>query len=141
MKYSQFIDAIEPLIEEAKTLFDREELDEGQEFRQWRRQVTELVQCIKDAGYAVNVAITGRHFDEPYYLATRQERVDAYNRDLQDTVDELKAVVSGYRQSGAPAKSAKRGKVSGLSVSLVAWIIGGAIVLAGIAWAWMHMAK
>ncbi|HXH64496.1 MAG TPA: hypothetical protein VNH42_03175 [Mariprofundaceae bacterium] len=109
MKYSQFIDALEPLIEGAKTLFDREELDEGQDFRRWRHQLTELIHRIEDEGYAVNCSLAGRYFDEPYYMATRQERLDAYNRDLQDTVNELKAVVAGYGQSGEPGKSVKSG--------------------------------
>lgn len=109
MKYDQFIDALGPLIEEAKSLFDREELDEGQDFRRWRHQVTDLIQRIQDEGYVVNFSMEGRYFDEPYYMATKQERLDAYNRDLQDTVNELEAVVTGYRQSGEPGKSVKSG--------------------------------
>lgn len=109
MKYSRFIDALEPLIEEGRTLFDREELDEDQDFRRWRHQVTGLVRRMKDEGYPVDSSMAGRYFDEPYYMATRQERLDAYNRDLRDTVNELEAIVAGYRQSGEPGKSTKSG--------------------------------
>lgn len=146
MKYNQFIDALEPLIEEAKNLFDREELDEGQDFRRWRHQVTDLIHRIKDEGYSVDSSMAGRYFDNTYYMATKQERLDAYNRDLQDTVDELKTIAARYRQFGEPRKSARSGNISNLSASLskiikhpIWWVIGGAVSIVIITWILVHI--
>lgn len=147
MKYKQFIAALEPLIEETNHLFDREELDEGQEFRRWRHQVTDMICRIKDEGYTVDSSMSGRYFDNTYYMATKQERLDAYNRDLRDTVDELKAIVEKYSQFGEPRKSGKSGNASNLSASLskitkhpIWWLIGGAISVVIVTWVLVHMA-
>lgn len=113
MKYEQFIESLKPLLEEAATLFGFEALHGDPRFRKWRHQVTDLIERIEEQGYSVNSSIVDRQFDEHgsyTYTPSNRERLDAYDRDLQDTIIELQTIVERYNQFGDPKKPQQSSK-------------------------------
>ena len=116
MTYQQFIEALKPQLVEAQGLFGLRELHENPRFRKWRHQVTDLIERIKTQGYSVNSSITTRYFDNPgtySYTPSDRDRLFAYERDLQDTINELQTIVEGYEKFGdpkAPSQGSKEQK-------------------------------
>lgn len=105
MTYQQFIEALRPLLVEAQGLFSLKELHENPRFRKWRHQVTDLIERIEAQGYTVNSSITTRYFDNPgtySYTPSDRDRLFAYERDLQDTINELQTIVEGYEKFSDP---------------------------------------
>lgn len=105
MTYEQFIGALRPLFSEAKMLFNLEERHENAKFRKWRHQTTDLFDRIEANGYTINSSIPSRNFDNfGTYTDTpsASERMKAYNRDLQDTINEIQTVIDGYENFGDP---------------------------------------
>lgn len=109
MKYKHFIELLKPFLQEAATLFGREKLDEDPRFRKWRHEVTTLIDPIEGHGLSVNSAVRDRHFNGWSYTYTpsNRERLDAYNRDLQDSINELQTIVEHYKQFGEPKKPSR----------------------------------
>lgn len=60
---------------------------------------------IEEAGYSVYCSIDTRQFDELggySYTPSLYERVEAFNRDLEDTITELETVISRFDKFGDP---------------------------------------
>ncbi len=108
MTYQQFIEALKPLLAEAQgRLFGLKELHEDPRFRKWRHQVTDLIERIEGQGYSVNCSIVSRYFDAPgsyTYTPSDRDRLTAYERDLQDSINELQTIVERYENFGDPKK-------------------------------------
>lgn len=105
LTYKQFIDDLRPLAGEAMALFDSANLHETPRFRKWRHDVTDLIERIEDLSYDVNCSIRTRNFDElgSYtYDPSRRERLAAFNRDLQDTINELTTLIGRFEKYGGP---------------------------------------
>lgn len=105
LTYNQFIDELRPLIEEGRGLAHLKRMHEDPAFRKWRYEVTDLIDRIEDATYAVNCSIRERRFDERgsyTYNPAQNERLAAYDRDLQDTLVELETIVSRFDKFGEP---------------------------------------
>jgi predicted nucleotide-binding protein len=105
MDYTNFIEELRPSIEEAKGLLGAEEYHNDQEFRNWRQKVTQLISIIEDCGYSINCKITSRIFQFPSCgLVSRQKHIEYYNRELQDTINELETIVKFFDKYGEPNK-------------------------------------
>ena len=105
LSYRQFVDELRPLTEQARTLFDLNGIHENQTFRKWRHEVTDLIERIEDAGYSVNCSIGERRFDElgSYtYTPGPRDRLAAFNRELQDTINELSTIIERFEKFGDP---------------------------------------
>lgn len=97
-------------MQEARDLFNLQNLHEEPHFRKWRHNVTDLIERVEDQGYEVNSSIENRYFDEPgsyTYDPTRNDRISAFNRDLQDTINEFQTIVERFEKYGAPKTLAK----------------------------------
>ncbi len=116
MTYKQFIEALRPLLSEALGLIDLPTMHEDPRFREWRHRVTDLVKRIKEQGYPAHCSIAVRGFDERgsyTHTPSAKDRLAAYNRDLRDTMNELRAIIEGYATFGEPGKSKQPGKGQG----------------------------
>ncbi len=101
--YRQFVDELRPLIEQAGALFDLDDIHENPAFRKWRHEVTDLIERIEDAGRSVNCSIGERRFDDigSYtYTPSPRDRLAAFNRELQDTINELATIVERFEKFG-----------------------------------------
>jgi len=108
--YSQFVDELRTLVDQARTLRDAREMHENPAFRKWRHEVTDLILLMEDAGYSINCSIVSRDFDERgsyTYDPSSKERIAAFNRDLQDTVTELLTIISRFDKFGDPKSKVK----------------------------------
>ena len=105
LSYRQFIDELRPLTEQARALFDLDGIHENPAFRKWRHEITDLIRRIEDVGYTVNCSIDERRFDElgSYsYTPSPRDELAAFNRDLQDTINELATIVERFEKFGDP---------------------------------------
>ena len=105
LSYRQFVDELRPLIEQARALFDLDGIHENPAFRKWRHEVTDLIERIEDAGRSVNCSIGERRFDDigSYtYTPSPRDRLAAFNRELQDTINELATIVERFEKFGDP---------------------------------------
>lgn len=103
MKYKDFITEIKPLLEEARSLFNADQLHENPQFRKWRHKLTTKINTIDEQGYWVNCGVESRSFDiMTYSSVSKKERLDVYNRDLQDTINELETVIDDFNKYGDP---------------------------------------
>jgi hypothetical protein len=109
VEYAKFIEELRPLQAEALNLFDDPALHEAARFRKWRHAVTTLISAIEARGYSVDSRISSRLFDiASYGPVTRAERVGRYNRDLQDTINELESIIRFFDKFGDPKVEARR---------------------------------
>ncbi|MCG7966024.1 MAG: nucleotide-binding protein [Candidatus Thiodiazotropha taylori] len=103
MNYANFIEELRPLIEEAKSLLGAEEYHQDPQFRKWRQKVTTLISRIEDRGYSIDCDITSRIFQVPSFgSVSRREQIEYYNRELQDTINELESIVEFFDKYGDP---------------------------------------
>ncbi len=109
MKYEDFVNELRPLLQEAGEMFNLQNLHEDPRFRKWRHNVTDIIERIEDQGYEVNSSIQSRYFDEPGSYTndpTRKYRIEAFNRDLQDTINEFETIVARFEKYGGPKSPA-----------------------------------
>lgn len=109
MEYTHFIEELRPLLEEARSLFNDPQTHEAPKFRKWRHGVTTLISAIEGRGHSIDCNISSRLFAVASFGGvTRKEQVAAYNRDLQDTINELESVVRYFEKYGDPKVGAKK---------------------------------
>ncbi len=99
MTNEEYINELRELVQKAKSLFDASELHENDEFRKWRQKLTALIIAAEENNYNVESDVISRDFD--MFVAygpqpTPKQRTDAYNRDLQDTINELETIIEFY---------------------------------------------
>jgi hypothetical protein len=105
LTYRDFVEELRPLTAQAMEFWGSLELNGGLEFRKWRHGVSDLIGRIEEAGYSVYCIIDTRQFDELggySHTSSLDERVDAFNRDLEDTITELETVISRFDKFGDP---------------------------------------
>ena len=108
IKYSQFIDELKVLGNDAKELIDAPMRHHDSKFRKWRHRVTDLIYQLENMGYNINCNIRDKLFDvyESGYgeEPRNKERLDQYNLDLSDTINELDTIIHNYENFGDPVK-------------------------------------
>lgn len=92
LTYDLFIYELGRLITSGETLYNADQRDLDPKFRFWRLEVTDLIDRIKKAGYSVRCSIRGRSFGT-HRNATEEYLKEEYNRELQDTLNELNLVI------------------------------------------------
>jgi len=105
MKYEDFVNELREFLLEANNLFDLNKVDEDPNFRKWRHNLTDLIQRIEDNGYDINCSIQNRLFCEQgsyTYDPSQKDHVEAFNRDLQDTINELETIINKFDKYGDP---------------------------------------
>ena len=108
LTYRDFVKELRPLVDQAKHLVDLNGIHENPIFRKWRHEVTDLIERIESVGYTVNCSIRQKRFDRRgsyTYTPTAHDRIEAFNRDLQDTINELATVIDRFYKFGDPKGS------------------------------------
>ena len=103
MEYADFIRDLRGLKDEAGALFNLQQTHHDPVFRRWRHRVTALISAIENCGYSIDCSIASRLFDiATYGSVTWTKRIERYNRDLQDTVNELDTIIDHFDRYGDP---------------------------------------
>ncbi len=108
MTNEEYINELRELVQKAKSLFDASELHENDEFRKWRQKLTALIIAAEERNYNVESDVISRGFD--LFVAygpqpTLKQRTEAFNRDLQDTINELETIIEFYDKFSRPIKN------------------------------------
>lgn len=144
LTYRDFVEELRPLAAQAMDFLGSLELSGGLEFRKWRHEVSDLIGRIEEVGYSVYCSVDTRQFDELggySYTPNLDERVEAFNRDLEDTITELETVISRFDKFGDPKAPLQTNAPAPLSMPekvTAAWIWNNAPItlwwkLAGVA--------
>jgi hypothetical protein len=121
MNYSEFIDELRPLLDEARSLFDEDQTHQNPRFRKWRHQLTTTISIIEDQGYTVDCDIASRIFQVASYgSVSKAEQIAAYNRELQDTINEMKIIIEYFDKYGDP-KRHSQGEISSRKTNKIEW--------------------
>nr|BAJ06956.1 hypothetical protein [uncultured bacterium]BAJ06958.1 hypothetical protein [uncultured bacterium] len=108
MKYSEFIDELRPLLDEAHSLFDEDQTHQSPRFRKWRHQLTTTISIIENLGYTVDCDIASRIFQVASYgSVSKNAQMAAYNRELQDTINEMEIIIEYFDKYGDPKISSQ----------------------------------
>ena len=103
MEYADFIAELRTLRDEAASLRNFPDTHHDPKFRKWRHQVTALISAIEDCGYSIDCGISSRLFQVASYgPVTRAEQIARYNRDLQDSVNEIETSINHFDKYGDP---------------------------------------
>jgi hypothetical protein len=110
ISYSAFIDALRSSIEEAKTLRERPQMHEDPDFRRWRHRLESLLTQIVQQDYLLpgSVSVRQRAFGYTDQFEDGSTAMYRYNRDMQDTINELEVIVEAYQHGEPPKKGAER---------------------------------
>ncbi len=101
LTYNLFINELRQLITSGEMLYDADKRDLDSKFRLWRLEVTDLIDRINKAGYSVRCSIHARSFGT-HRNATEEYLKEEYNRELQDTLNELNLTIKIYEKYGVP---------------------------------------
>ena len=105
MNYAAFIEELRPLLVEARSLFNKVQIHQSPRFRKWRHQLTTTISIIGDQGYTVDCDVASRIFQVASYGSVSEaEQIAAYNRDLEDTINELEIIIEYFEKYGDPKK-------------------------------------
>ena len=101
MTNEEYINELKILVDQARGLFDAEDLHENNEFRKWRQKLTALIIAAEENGYNVETDVISREFD--IFVAygsqpTIQKRTAAFNQELQDTINELETIIEHHEK-------------------------------------------
>ena len=109
MDYTRFIQELRLLQAEAPSLLNDPQTHEAPKFRKWRHDVTTLISAIESRGYSIDCNISSRRFFVASYgPVTKSEQIASYNRDLQDTINELSSVINFFDKFGDPRAETKQ---------------------------------
>ena len=115
MNYSEFIDELKPLLEEARTLFDESDTHQNPRFRKWRHQLTTTIGIIENQGYWIDCGIESRIFQVASYgSVSNHEQVATYNQELQDTINELEIITQHFAKYGDPRANNENSQVDSI---------------------------
>jgi hypothetical protein len=101
LTYELFIHELGQLITSGETLYNLDQRDLDPNFRNWRLQVTDLIDRITRIGYSVRCYIRSRSFGT-HRNATEMYLNEEYNRELRDTLNELNLIIKRYDDFGVP---------------------------------------
>jgi hypothetical protein len=103
--YQTFIGELRRLAGQIDTLRNEKQMDEAPAFRLWRHELQSLFSQIKQAGYELPGKMDSevRRFGG---LTEYGERAGfrAYQRDMDDTANELRTIINAYERDGEPPR-------------------------------------
>jgi len=102
LTYDLFIRELDRLITSGETLYNLDQRDLDPKFRRWRLEVTDLIDRINKEGYSVRCSIRDRSFGMYMSYVTEAYLEEEYNRELQDTLNELSLIKRRYENFGEP---------------------------------------
>jgi hypothetical protein len=103
MNYDDFINELIPLLDEGRSLFDLEHLHQNPRFRKWRQRLTSTIDAIESHGYEIDCNVKSRIFQVASYgSVNKRDHIAAYNRELQDTINELETIIQYHKKYGDP---------------------------------------
>ena len=103
--YSAFVDELIPLIDQARNLDISERRQDSDVFRKWRLTVSDLIIKVCRTHMDVNCGIDERQFRVmSYYGVTDRVQLKAFDRDMQDTLNELQNIVDWHNKYGEPGR-------------------------------------
>jgi len=130
--YEGFIADLRPLLNEIATLCDAKATHEDPTFRRWRNDLQSLLRQIKQAGYELPCVV---HSADRYFGGIsnfgQPTGFRAYQRDLDDTANELRVVIDAYQRYGEPLR------IGAMRSPLNAELKAPQIVT--LAWLWDHV--
>lgn len=101
--YHAFIAELRGLIARAKVFGEPDRGAETAVFRRWHHEVGDLIDRVNRLRYDINTDFRSRAFRVMSYGASsRREQLEAFNRDLDDTLHELQVVVDRFERYGDP---------------------------------------
>ena len=101
--YAAFIQELAPLIAQAKAFDVRDRRQDGDAFRAWRHKVQDLIVKINRTHMDVNCALGQRQFRVlSYGSVSAKDQLNAFDRDLRDTLVELGRVNTTGACCGKP---------------------------------------
>ena len=107
LTYPVFIRELQRLVDEAVELRDADDMDEDPDFRKWRHDVQALLHQIAQVRYLLptQVAIQQRSFGGLIGDFEYEQLFWYYQRDIDDTINELNFIIDSYAKYGEPTKS------------------------------------
>ena len=105
--YADFIAELRVLVREAQSLRAEPEMHENPRFRKWRHELESLSDQIARAGYLLPgpVRVHRRAFGYTTGIASDEECLSFYQRDINDSVNELDLIVRNFEKFGEPQKT------------------------------------
>lgn len=108
--YKAFIKEAERLLNEAKGLRNAKRMHEDDDFRRWRNELEGITSQIAQLDYLLpgpvrsanrSYGFSGAHF------GTKEELFESYQRDINDTANELRFIIQCFNNHGEPPKQKK----------------------------------
>lgn len=100
MTYEQFIEEITALIAQGETFAGAVEYSGDRRFRDWRRHAESITQNIRAEGYVLPGAFASP--GRPYGSINPMDAQVSFNRDMEDSLGELRYIVRHFEKYGAP---------------------------------------
>lgn len=100
--YAAFIADIERLIEQGSNVGAMRRAHTSSSFRAWKHEVEDAIERIRRLRYSINCGIETRHFRTLSTSATDKQDSIAYERDFEDTINELTLIVTNFKKYGDP---------------------------------------
>jgi len=103
--YEQFVNEIRALLNEGKNLRGAQKRDQDPSFRKWRLKLQDNIRRIKDQGFEVNCKSKYRNYgasSDEYFGSSSDALNSLYNRELEDTLNELNLIVENFDKYGPP---------------------------------------
>jgi hypothetical protein len=116
MNYADFIAELKPLVDEARSLFNDEQTHHSGRFRKWRHRLATTIDSIEQLGYSIDCNVASRVFDVMSYgSVSKLDRLEIYNRELQDTINELEIIIERFDKYGDPLVAKPKTKPPSIS--------------------------
>ena len=104
--YQNFVKELSRFVEEAKSLRESKEMHNDDVFRKWRNALDGTLNQIAQADYLLPcpIQIRGRSFGYSRRIMTDEDLFSLYQREMDDTINELEFVIDSYKKHGEPQK-------------------------------------
>ena len=101
--YKAFVDEIIRFIEEANNFTTAEKKHDSETFKVWRHGVLDFIYQIEPQKYSINCSLSTRQFHiYGYGSYSQNSQQQKFDKDLTDTINELKLIVKNYQKYGDP---------------------------------------
>jgi hypothetical protein len=103
--YAAFIEELRQISNRAKDFAPHEQHYNSREFRFWRHTLDDAIRRINAKRYSVNTGHGSRMYRENSAIATDEDNLNQFKRDMEDTIGELDLIVSQFETYGDPKAS------------------------------------